>query len=329
MLRRLGLGPGRPVDAGRALRPGAGPDHRRSGRHAGSAVLAGGSPRAARRPRRWSGPAVPAGCARRGSRPVRWCCGPGRAGAVVARPDGTVELELGRRHRPRRRAGRSPGRRPAPGLAASAGSPRPEAAGPGWLELEPVGAPGYDGGAIAHTPAGRIAFTTRHRVSAPRPAPRSTRAVEGSVISYRLDSGTYRTRWGRMFLDACLPPRTGVTARFLTTDDDTVPDPIDPAPPARPLLAGRPVRRSTTSPTRRCRRRARSTPAGRSGRSSGGPPDREDSWTGDRRGVRDLRGAGARATRPLPVGAAEAARHRPGHAPGSAPSGSSGPATGC
>ena len=55
----------------------------------------------------------------------------------------------------------------------------------------------------------------------------------GQVTSYRLDSGAYRTRWGRMFLDACIPPGTAVAARFLTSDEDEVADPLPPAPPAR------------------------------------------------------------------------------------------------
>jgi phage tail-like protein len=94
-----------------------------------------------------------------------------------------------------------------------------------WVEAEPVGAPDYDGGAISVAPDGRVAFTTaagfgwttgsaaRHRAS-------------GRVVTYRLDALGYSTRWGRLFLDACIPPGTDVRARFLTSDEDDVPDPL-------------------------------------------------------------------------------------------------------
>ena len=76
------------------------------------------------------------------------------------------------------------------------------------IELEPLEALGYDGGAVAVAPNGRIAFTTAGGYgwtsgSAARFVP------EGRVLTYRLDSGSYLTRWGRLFLDACLPPAPG------------------------------------------------------------------------------------------------------------------------
>ena len=100
------------------------------------------------------------------------------------------------------------------------------------IELEPVEALGYDGGAVAVAPNGRIAFTTPAGYgwtsgSAARFVP------DGRVLTYRLDSGNYLTRWGRLFLDACLPPGTRLGVRFVTTDDDTVLDPTPPSPPAR------------------------------------------------------------------------------------------------
>lgn len=96
--------------------------------------------------------------------------------------------------------------------------------GPGWIELEPLGAPGYDGGAICADAAGRIAFTTHEGVG--RTIGSVARHVSpGTVLSHRMDSGTYRTRWGRTFLDACIPPNATVRARFATTDDDTLEDP--------------------------------------------------------------------------------------------------------
>jgi phage tail-like protein len=85
---------------------------------------------------------------------------------------------------------------------------------------------------VTVAPTGRIAFTTANGFgwtsgSAAR------YATEGTITTYRLDSGGYRTRWGRVFLDACRPPGTAIGLRFVTTDDDTVTDPMPPAPPDR------------------------------------------------------------------------------------------------
>lgn len=274
ILRRLGLGPGRPVDlaahCGRVL--------------ALTTAGAGGTParlhwlEGRRGPR--SGPTLVRPRCPGGLRPTRLAAGPlvlwtARGRAVVARPDGTVELELADATDldvgPDQTlvVARRPGwsfRRFAPTDG-------------GWIELEPVGAPGYDGGAIAHTPAGRIAFTTARGVGTTTGSA-VTHAVEGSVTSYRLDSGSYRTRWGRMFLDCCLPARTSVAARFWTTDEDSVPDPVAPAPPARPLLAGRasPADDQPYPPLPSARALAADGPVAAIFRR---PTGREDSWTVD------------------------------------------------
>jgi phage tail-like protein len=105
-------------------------------------------------------------------------------------------------------------------------------AGNALTELEPAEALHYDGGAVCIAPDGRIAFTTKDGYgwtsgSAAQHVP------SGSVVTYRLDSTAYRTRWGRLFVDACLPAGTWLGARFVTTDDDVNVDPVDPATPAR------------------------------------------------------------------------------------------------
>lgn len=95
-----------------------------------------------------------------------------------------------------------------------------------WVELTPLRADGYDGGALCTAPDGRIAFTTAEGWgwtggSAAR------YVTSGTVLSYRLDSGAYRTRWGRLFVEGCIPAGTAVMLRFLTTDEDDVDDPTD------------------------------------------------------------------------------------------------------
>jgi phage tail-like protein len=113
----------------------------------------------------------------------------------------------------------------------------------GLLEVEPLSQNRFDGGSIGEfgarlccTSTDGIAWTGR---SAVRYAP------AGRVVTYRLDSGAYRTRWGRVFLDACVPAGTGVTVRCLTSDEDDVENPIAPQPPARGVQA---IRRPDLTP---------------------------------------------------------------------------------
>jgi phage tail-like protein len=113
----------------------------------------------------------------------------------------------------------------------------------GVVELDPLAQPGFDGGSVEES-HGRLSSTAiRGIVWTGGPSVRFLPA--GRVTTYRLDSGSYRTRWGRVLLDACLPPGTGVAVRSVTTDDDGVADPVDPAPPAR---GGITVRRPDLTP---------------------------------------------------------------------------------
>jgi phage tail-like protein len=165
----------------------------------------------------------------------------GHGYGVVARPDGTVELDIdGATDLELNPAGvlviaRAPGR-PFRRFARDA---------VGWRELEPLNAPGYDGGAITVNPSGRVVFTTAAGYASTAGSA-AQHVTSGQVITYRLDSGVYRTRWGRMFVDACIPVGTSVRARFLTTDLDDVTDPVDPSPAARAI--GRPPHPEDTPP---------------------------------------------------------------------------------
>jgi len=58
-------------------------------------------------------------------------------------------------------------------------------------------------------------------------------------VTYRLDSGQYRTTWGRVFVDACLPAKTSVDLSFLTADDED--EILDPIPATGPDRGDRPV----------------------------------------------------------------------------------------
>jgi phage tail-like protein len=222
ILRRLCIPAGRPVDVavdcGRVLVLVRRPD--------ALVVLDG------RRSARAGPPLMPPRC-HDGLQPSRITQGPlvlwtGPGHGVVASPDGTMRLDV----------------EDATDIEVTPDGVLVVARAPGqsfrrfarvddqWMELGPIGAPDYDGGAVAVTPEGRVAYTVAagYRTTTGLVARRET---EGTVVTYRFDSGGYQTRWGRLFLDACLPPSTSVRARFLTSDDDEVPDPIEATRPAR------------------------------------------------------------------------------------------------
>lgn len=105
------------------------------------------------------------------------------------------------------------------------------------VEDEPVLAPHYDGAAVTVDPSGRVVYTTATgRRGTEGSSARHART--GTVTTYRLDSGSYRTRWGRVLLDACLPTGTTVRVRAVTSDEDEVEDPLEPQ---RPRRGDRPV----------------------------------------------------------------------------------------
>ena len=184
------------------------------------------------------GPALTVPCHPPGLRPDRvaargetvlvlWRSPDGPA-ALVTRPDGRGRLPV---------PGATDLDLDAAGLLVVARRPgqsfvRFRADGHGWAAVEPLRAEEYDGGAIATAPDGRLAYTSARgwrwtSESAARHVP------SGSVLSYRLDAGAYRTRWGRVFVEACLPAGTRLSLRFVTTDEDQVREPVEAAPAGR------------------------------------------------------------------------------------------------
>ncbi|MBB3063125.1 phage tail protein I [Microbulbifer rhizosphaerae] len=89
----------------------------------------------------------------------------------------------------------------------------------------------YDGRGLVVTPEGDVAYWS------PSGLRRATLARvryenRGLVTSFQLDSGDFQTQWGRLFIDACLPRGTRVTARCLVLDEipETV-EPLERTPP--------------------------------------------------------------------------------------------------
>jgi phage tail-like protein len=115
---------------------------------------------------------------------------------------------------------------------------------------EPLTARAYDGQGIAATPDGRVAFWTakgvRHAVRA-----RTRYRPSGRVVSFRLDGGAYRTLWGRVLLDACIPSGAAIRVASIVSDDDDAPfqyasDRLPRTPPAFSNLA--PIAEAETTP---------------------------------------------------------------------------------
>lgn len=97
-------------------------------------------------------------------------------------------------------------------------------------EDRPLRARRADGRGITRTPDGQIACWTAAGIRTTHGAPQRYRS-DATLFTTALDSGVFRQRWGRLFVDACVPPGTSVTIGFLTSDD--LPgDELDGLPPA-------------------------------------------------------------------------------------------------
>jgi phage tail-like protein len=110
--------------------------------------------------------------------------------------------------------------------------------GGGWARTHPLDASGYDGSGLVVTRDGRVGYFTAagFRLAVIAPVAYET---EGICVTYRLDSGTPRNRWGRLFLEACIPDGTSCLVGASTSDDDYVtqvphapPEPADCVPAA-------------------------------------------------------------------------------------------------
>jgi len=110
---------------------------------------------------------------------------------------------------------------------------------------ERLKAAGYDGAGIVRTPDDRIAFWNgvgvAHALSA---RPRYARS--GMVFAYRLDSGVFQTEWGRVFIDACVPPETSVRIESVAADEPPDGPTVTPQLPAN--ITSPPIRREDLSP---------------------------------------------------------------------------------
>jgi phage tail-like protein len=96
-------------------------------------------------------------------------------------------------------------------------------------EDAPLRARGYDGRGLVRTPDGRIGYWTGRGFRTALEARRRF-STSGHVDAFALDSGAYRTQWGRVFVEACVPPGARIRIGFATSDDAPAWDePIGPS----------------------------------------------------------------------------------------------------
>ena len=97
----------------------------------------------------------------------------------------------------------------------------------------PLRAKGYDGRGITRTPDGAIGYWRADRPGFRLAIEDRQRFVhEGWVDCIRLDGGDYRRRWGRIFVEACVPVGTQLHVAMVTSDDE--PDLDEPEGPSIP-----------------------------------------------------------------------------------------------
>ena len=85
-------------------------------------------------------------------------------------------------------------------------------------ELPHMHARHYDGRGIVLTPEGEVGYWSAKGFMLATMS-RVRYKPEGQIISYQLDSDRFQTQWGRLFIDACIPRGTQVTAKCLVADE--------------------------------------------------------------------------------------------------------------
>src|SRR5262249_6755125 len=130
---------------------------------------------------------------------------------------------------------------------------RTQSVNPAWIWDRGLRSPDYDARGIVVTPdlLHPIGYWSSHGFTVPLPDRPKYEQV-GRLITHGFESGAFQPRWGRIFLDACIPVGTKVEVAFTTRDEP--PDPNDeflvtrdppagipPAPPQPAVIALAPM----------------------------------------------------------------------------------------
>jgi phage tail-like protein len=125
----------------------------------------------------------------------------GRASDIVVDPEGAVVIA------------------PCPSPDGAATLRRLVPTADGWTRTSPLDATGYDGTGLVVTTDGRIGYGTAagFRLAV---VGRVDYRTEGRCVTYRLDSGVPLNKWGRVFIEACLPEGTDCRVATISGDDE-------------------------------------------------------------------------------------------------------------
>ena len=83
----------------------------------------------------------------------------------------------------------------------------------------------YDGRGIAIDPDGRVAYWSKNGLMSATLA-RIKYANQGRLVCFRLDNQQIQRRWGRVFIDACLPQGTQIKLGFIVADEQSSAPPV-------------------------------------------------------------------------------------------------------
>lgn len=88
----------------------------------------------------------------------------------------------------------------------------------------------YDGRGIAVDPDGRITYWSKNGLMSATLA-RIKYANQGRLVCFRLDNLQIQRRWGRIFIDACLPQGSQIKLGFIVADEPSSAPPVVLTPP--------------------------------------------------------------------------------------------------
>jgi len=89
----------------------------------------------------------------------------------------------------------------------------------------------YDGRGIVIDPIGRVAYWS-HQGLMNATAAKIKYKNRGRVVCFRLDNNEMQRRWGRIFIDACLPHGTSLKLGFIVSDESVPNQSISAIPPS-------------------------------------------------------------------------------------------------
>jgi phage tail-like protein len=115
---------------------------------------------------------------------------------------------------------------------------------------QPLSARNYDGLGVAAAADGRVVYWSTKNAPRHATAARVSYKSPARVVGFRLDSGSYRTVWGRVLLEACLPANTAIRVHCIVSDEEDEGERVARTSPASSKLASIEEEAATPLPLR-------------------------------------------------------------------------------